>query len=280
MPAAAHFGIWFRRTDVSDQDALIPARYDRVPEARLCTKLVNDDGVAVSTVEHIMAALAGCGIHNALIEIDGPEVPILDGSSMPFVRAILSRGVAVQDAPVHALQVLKPVRVEFGEAWAELRPAEGFTMRYEIEFDEAAIGYQSREVDLANGRFVRDLCDSRTFCRASDVDAMRAAGLALGGTPENAVIVDGDAILSPGGLRHHDEPVRHKMLDALGDLALAGAPLLAHYEGHRAGHAVTNALLRKLFATPGAFEFVECDADQVARLPGTDVGLHDLAHVA
>lgn len=280
-PAAAHFGIWFRRMDLdSAADPLIPARYDHVADAQLCTRLENSVGVSVSTVEHVMAALAGCGIHNALIEINGPEVPILDGSAAPFVRAILARGVVRQDAAVHALEVIKPVRVERGDAWAELRPAAGLHMTYTIEFDDAAIGRQQRKADLANGRFVRELCDSRTFCRARDVDAMREAGLALGGTPENAVVVDGDAVLSPGGFRHDDEAVRHKMLDALGDLALAGAPLLGHYEGFRAGHALTNALLRALFATPGAVRLVECQADQVARLPGTDVGLHDLADVA
>ena len=281
QPAAAHFGIWFRRTDLaSDVDPLIPARYDCVPEAKLCTRLENHAGATVSTVEHVMAALAGCGIHNALIEINGPEVPILDGSAAPFVRAILARGVAHQDAAVHALEVLEPVRVERGDAWAELRPARGLHMTYTIEFEDAAIGRQSRQADLANGRFVRELCDSRTFCRASDVDMMREAGLALGGTPDNAVIVDGDQVLSPGGLRHADEAVRHKMLDALGDLALAGAPLLAHYEGFRAGHALTNALLRRLFATPGAVRLVQCAPEQVSRLPGADVGLHDLADVA
>lgn len=207
-------------------------------------------------------------------------MPILDGSAAPFVRAILSRGVIRQDAPVHALEVLKPVRVSSGSAWAELRPADGLHMTFTIDFQDAAIGHQSRSADLANGRFVRELCDSRTFCRACDVEMMREAGLALGGTPDNAVVVDGDQVLSPGGLRHADEAVRHKMLDALGDLALAGAPLLAHYEGFRAGHALTNALLRALFSTPGAVRLVECGADQVARLPGTDVGLHDLADVA
>lgn len=279
-PAAAHFGIWFRRTDMVDGDPLIPARYDRVLDAKLCTRLSNDSGATVSTVEHVMAALAGCGIHNALIEIDGPEVPILDGSSAPFVRAILAKGITEQDAPVHALEVLRTIRVERDDAWAELRPAESLNMSYTIEFEDSAIGRQSRKADMANGRFIRELCDSRTFCRARDVDAMHAAGLALGGTPENAVIVDGDAVLSPGGFRHSDEAVRHKMLDALGDLALAGAPLLAHYEGHRAGHALTNALLRKLFATPGGVRMVECGPKQLARLPGTNVGPHDLADVA
>ncbi|MBF9031880.1 UDP-3-O-acyl-N-acetylglucosamine deacetylase [Rhodobacterales bacterium HKCCE3408] len=279
-PAAAHFGIWFRRTDISDRDGLIPARYDFVPDARLCTRLRNADGAEVQTIEHLMAALAGCGIHNALIEIDGPEVPILDGSAAPFVRAILARGIQRQPAPIHAIEVLHPVTVTDGAAHATLRPNDGLTMRFSIEFDDAAIGRQERQADLSNGHFVRELCDSRTFCRASDIDAMRAAGLALGGTYENAVVVDGDRVLSPGGLRHADEAVRHKMLDALGDLALAGAPLLARYEAHRAGHALTNRLLRALFAVPGATRMVEIAGERAARLPGVGVGAEDLAHVA
>lgn len=280
-PAAASFGIWFRRTDIQDADNLIPARYDAVPPSQLCTKLRNEAGVEVSTVEHIMAALAGCGIHNAMIEIDGPEVPIMDGSSAHFVRGILARGVQDQGAPIHAIEVLAPITVRAGDAVATLKPSEGLKMRFEIEFPDAAIGHQTRELDLSNGHFVRELCDSRTFCRQADVDAMQASGLALGGVPgENAVVFDGDSITSPGGLRHADEPVRHKMLDALGDLALAGAPLLAEYQGTRAGHMLTNQLLRALFATPGAWRLVECDATQRARLPGVNLHPEDLAAVA
>jgi UDP-3-O-[3-hydroxymyristoyl] N-acetylglucosamine deacetylase len=281
QPAAASFGIWFCRTDVTDADNLIAARYDMVPPSQLCTKLRNETGVEVSTVEHVMAALSGCGIHNAMIQIDGPEVPIMDGSAAHFVRGILARGVQDQGEPIYAIEVLKPVTVRAGDAVATLRPSIGLKMRFAIEFTDTAIGHQMREMDLANGRFVRELCDSRTFCRQSDVEAMQANGLALGGVPgENAVVVDGDVVTSPGGLRHADEPVRHKMLDALGDLALAGAPLLAEYEGHRAGHMLTNQLLRTLFATPGAWRLVECSAAQRARLPGVDLHPEDLAAVA
>jgi UDP-3-O-[3-hydroxymyristoyl] N-acetylglucosamine deacetylase len=239
-----------------------------------------EDGTAVSTVEHLMAALAGCGIHNARVVVDGPELPILDGSAAPFVRAFLAAGIQRQAAPIHAIEVLRPVRVTEGEAEASLSPAPGMEMDFTIEFADAAIGRQRRIADLANGRFVRELCDSRTFCRKADVDAMRAAGLALGGTYENAVVVDGASVLSPGGLRHADEAVRHKMLDALGDLALAGAPILGRYTGVRAGHMLTNRLLRALFATPGAWRMVACTPDQAARLPGTGVNTADLAHVA
>lgn len=280
-PAAAHFGVWFRRTDIEDRDALIAARYDAVPQSQLCTRIRNTAGVTVSTVEHIMAALAGCGVHNALVEIDGPEVPVLDGSAAQFVRAIVSRGIVDQKAPIHAIEVLKTVGIADGPARATLSPADGLTMRFTIDFADRAIGRQTREANLANGRFVRDLCDSRTFCRQADVEMMQANGLALGGIPgENAVVVDGDEVVSPGGLRHADEAVRHKMLDALGDLSLAGAPLLAHYEGVRAGHMLTNALLRKLFATPGATRLVQCTPEQAARLPGVGVDAGDLAHVA
>ncbi len=280
-PAAASFGIWFRRVDIQDSDNMIPARYDVVPQSQLCTRLRNEAGVEVSTVEHLMAALAGCGIHNALIEIDGPEVPILDGSSAPFVRGLLARGVQAQNAPVLAIEVLEEVTVTRGDATATLRPARGMKMRFDIEFPDAAIGQQTLATDLRNGHFVRELCDSRTFCRQAEVDAMKASGLALGGVPgENAVVVDGDAVVSPGGLRHKDEPVRHKMLDALGDLALAGAPLLAEYHGVRAGHMLTNELLRALFARPSAWRLIECSPEQAAQLPGVDLHAEDLAHVA
>ncbi len=279
-PAAAGHGIWFKRVDIRLGDAMIPAVYDAVDRGPLCTKLVNGAGVSVSTVEHVMAALAGCGVHNALIEIDGPEVPILDGSSAPFVRGIMQHGVQVQSAPVLAYQVVKPVSVEVGEARATLLPSDRLTIEFHIDFDDAAIGVQSKTLDLRNGAFARELCDSRTFCRMADVEMMQANGLALGGTLDNAVVVDGDQVLSPGGLRHDDEAVRHKMLDALGDLALAGGPILGHYIGFRAGHSVTNTLLRALFETPGAVQPVLCSADMAARLPGQGLVLSEVPQVA
>ena len=279
-PASAEHGIWFKRTDISLGDRLVPARWDAVETTPLCTRIVNDAGVSVSTIEHVMAALVGCGVHNALIEIDGPETPILDGSSAPFVRGILSRGVRELAAPVRAIEILTPVHVQTSSGWARLSPGQGLTMSFHIDFADQAIGVQDKRMDLANGAFVRELCDSRTFCRAADVQAMQAAGKALGGTLENAVVVDGDKVLSPGGLRHGDEAVRHKMLDALGDLALAGAPILGHYEGHKAGHAITNALLHAIFATPGAFRLVLCDDAMAARLPGAGVERHEIPAVA
>ncbi|ALI54762.1 UDP-3-O-acyl-N-acetylglucosamine deacetylase [Celeribacter marinus] len=281
-PARVNAGITFVRSDVAadvadDRACEIAARWDHVVPSQLCTLMRNEDGVTLSTVEHIMAALAGLGVNNAVVSVDGPEVPILDGSAAPFVEKLLSSGLAQQDGPARVLKVLKPVVIEQGDAVARLEPADTMEIDFHIDFDDAAIGVQGKRLSMANGAFVRELSDCRTFCRKSDVDVMRQNGLALGGTFENAVVVDGDAVLSPGGLRRDDEPVRHKMLDALGDLYLAGAPVLGRYVGQKAGHAMTNALLRKLFATKGAWAFVTVDAKTAARLPGAGVTRSDLA---
>ncbi|KCV83116.1 UDP-3-O-[3-hydroxymyristoyl] N-acetylglucosamine deacetylase [Actibacterium atlanticum] len=280
LPASAEYGIWFCRTDVTGVDPLIPARWDAAEQVPLCTRLVNDAGVSISTVEHIMAALAGCGIQNALIEVDGPEVPILDGSSAQFVEAFIKCGFQRQDAPNRVIRVLREVEVRRGDAVARLSPADTLEIDFHIDFADAAIGQQDKSLSMANGTFVRELCDSRTFCRQADVEYMHANGLALGGNVENAVVVDGDKVLSPGGLRHSDEAVRHKMLDALGDLALAGAPILGRYSGHRAGHSLTNELLRALFAQPDAYRMEICDADTARVLPGVGVKPADLRAVA
>jgi len=270
-PAPEDHGLRFVRSDLDHLE--IPARWDRVEDARLCTRIFSDSvaGAQVSTIEHVMAALAGCGVQNARLVIDAPEVPILDGSSAPFVEAIRRVGLVRQNRPLRALAIRQAVEVQMGEARARLEPAERFEIRFEIDFADRAIGHQRKRLDMANGAFVRELMDCRTFCRAADIDAMRARGLALGGTYENAVVVDGEKVLSPGGLRHRDEAVRHKMLDAMGDLALAGGPILGRYTGIRAGHALTNALLRKLFDTPGAAEWVTLDAVAVGALPGAGV---------
>lgn len=280
MPASAEYGIWFRRTDVTGADNLIAARYNNVTDAKLCTCIENEAGVSVSTVEHLMAALAGCGIHNALIELDAPEVPVMDGSSEHFVRDILTAGVQRLDAPVRALKVTDSVSLKVDGVEVSLEPADTFEIEFEIDFPDAAIGRQAKTLDMANGAFVRELSDSRTFCRKADVDWMLSQGLGLGGNLSNAIVVDGDRVLTPGGLRHNDECVRHKMLDALGDLALAGAPILGRYKGVRAGHAATNQLLRKLFANPMAYEIVTCEDDIATRLPGAGVKRSDLDRAA
>jgi UDP-3-O-[3-hydroxymyristoyl] N-acetylglucosamine deacetylase len=281
LPAAAEYGIWFARTDVLEGDNLIPARWDAVKRSPLCTKIQNSAGVEVSTVEHIMAALAGCGVHNAFIELDGPEVPIVDGSAVPFVRGIMQCGLQVLGAPVRAFEIMQTVSVIEGGATATLEPADTMYIDFQIDFDDAAIGSQRKSLRLNNGSFARELSDSRTFCRQVDVEAMQANGLALGGSSgENAVVFEGDKVLSPGGLRHPDEPVRHKMLDALGDLALAGAPIMGRYIGTRAGHSLTNTLLRKAFATPGAIRMVVCDSEMAQRLPGHGLVWDEIPQVA
>jgi len=279
-PAPAGHGISFVRSDLAAPGNAIAARWDQVVPSRLCTLLRNGAGAEVSTVEHVMAALAGCGIHNAKVDIDAREVPILDGSAAPFVNSFLAAGLVRQNVPVRAIRILEPIEVREGDASARLEPAASFQMDFRIDFNDDAIGVQHLVLDMANGAFVRELANCRTFCRKADVDVMQANGLALGGTLENAVVIDGARVLSPGGLRIADEPVRHKMLDALGDLLLAGGPILGRYSGNRAGHALTNRLLRALFAAPGAWQLVSCDADMAASLPGVGLKPADLCAIA
>lgn len=279
-PALAGSSIRFLRSDIDDADPMIPADWAAVVPSQLCTVLANDDGVEVSTVEHIMAAMAGCGIHNAVIEVDGPELPILDGSAAPYVAAILDAGLAEQDVPLSVVEVVREVTVRQGEAWATLAPGAGFHMDFRIDFEDEAIGFQSKRLDMANGTFVRELCDSRTFCRYADVEAMRSRGLAQGGTLSNALVIDGSDVLTPGGPRHEDEPVRHKMLDALGDLSLAGAPIQGRFTAHRGGHALTNRLLHALFETPGAVRRRPASAVEAALLPGIGIHHADMPAVA
>jgi UDP-3-O-[3-hydroxymyristoyl] N-acetylglucosamine deacetylase len=258
-PAAADTGIRFCRIDVTDRDQIIVARYDQVVDTRLCTRIGNADGVSVGTIEHLMAALAATGVDNVLVDIDGPEVPVLDGSAKPFFERIAHVGLAFTGAPRRVLRVLEAVTVEHGGAAASLLPAAGFALDFTIEFPEPAIGRQALSLDLTRDSFLRELADCRTFARLAEIEALRKAGLALGGDLTNAVVVDGDRVLNAGGLRRPDEFVRHKMLDAVGDLALAGAPILGRYVGHRAGHDMTNRLLHALFARPQAFAWETTD---------------------
>ena len=254
-PAAADTGIRFCRIDVTDRDQIIPARFDAVVDTRLCTRIGNADGVSVGTIEHLMAALAALGVDNALIDIDAPEVPVLDGSAKPFLDRIAHVGLAFSEAPRRVLRVLETVTVEHGGARASLRPAEGFALDFLIDFPDPAIGRQRHALPLTPASFAAELADCRTFARLAEIEALRRAGLALGGDLTNAVVVDGDRVLNPGGLRRPDEFVRHKMLDAVGDLALAGGPIIGAYSGERAGHDITNRLLHALFARPSAWRW-------------------------
>ncbi len=252
-PAPVGSGIVFRRSDL---DVSIPARFDHVADTKLCTVLASAEhpGVQVGTVEHVMAALAGAGVSNAVVSVDGPEIPILDGSAANFLFLIECAGVIEQDEPSAAIEIVRPVRVCHAGGSAELRPAKagasrGLDMSLSIAFDAAAIGRQSLHVRLTPASF-GELARARTFTLASEVAQLQASGLARGGSLDNAVVVDGAAVLNPGGLRMRDEFVRHKMLDAVGDLALAGAVLHGRFIGQCSGHALNNRLLRALFADP------------------------------
>lgn len=279
-PASADYGLQFHRIDLSAPDNVIPVSPEFWVEASLCTVLANPAGARVSTIEHLLAALHGCGIHNLRIDIDGPEVPILDGSAAPFAARILAAGVAPCHAPLQVLRVLRPVTVTQGAARASLFPSSVLEVAFQIDFADRAIGKQAYDLRMSNGTFLKELSDCRTFCLRADVEAMQARGLALGGSLENALVFDQGELLSPGGLRRRDEPVRHKMLDAMGDLYVAGRPIIGRYEGVRAGHALTGQLLRALFADPANYALTLCGPQELARLPGANIGLHDLPHVA
>ena len=274
-PASAEYGIWFRRVDISDCDNLIPARYDAVSNTQLCTRISNSDGVEVSTIEHLMAALAGTGIHNAIIDVDGPEIPIMDGSAAPFVSAILKAGLQKLNAPIRAIRILKHIEIITDDFEASLSPSETLKLDFEIKYDEAAIGFQEKKLNMANGTFVRELSNCRTFGLLSDVDYLQSMGLALGGSLENAIVVDNGVVLNPEGYRRVDECVGHKMLDALGDLYLAGAPIIGEYRGKRAGHRATNLLLHSLFSDHKAWEMVQCSDKITHDLPGADISWDD-----
>jgi len=253
-PAAEDHGIVFRRTDLGVD---IPARFDRVVETRLATVLGEPGGARIGTVEHVLAALAGCGIDNALVEVDGPEPPILDGSAAPFVFLLDCAGRVAQNALRSVIEVRQPVRVRDGDAFVELRPAAaggtGLDMTLSIDFAAAAIGRQGVSLRLTPASFRHELASARTFALAEEIRGLRAAGLAQGGSLENAVVVDEARVLNPAGLRTPDEFARHKLLDAVGDLALAGAPLWGCFIGHCSGHTLNNRLLQAFFGNPHAW---------------------------
>jgi len=262
-PAPPEHGIVFRRVDLDGMND-IPARHDHVSDTRLCTVLsaAGRPALRVGTVEHVMAALAGCDVHNVLIEVDGAEVPILDGSAGCFVFLIDCAGIVEQDAPLARIEVLRTVRVEQNGAFAELRPSSfGFDMALSIDFPARAIGHQSLTLHLSPENFRSELAQARTFTMVQEVKALQSAGLALGGSLDNAIVVDDAEVLNPTGLRMQDEFVRHKLLDAVGDLALAGAALNARLVANRTGHDLNNRLLRALFADDANWRLVTPDMD-------------------
>jgi UDP-3-O-[3-hydroxymyristoyl] N-acetylglucosamine deacetylase len=255
-PAAADAGIVFHRTDLADPVAL-PADARFVGETRLSSTL-KQGAVTVSTVEHIMSALAGTGIDNANIDVAGPEIPILDGSAGPFVYLLQSAGIVEQDAPKRYLRIVSTVEVRDGDKWARFDPFNGFKLDFTIDFPHPVFGSENRHVviDFAEHAYTKEVARARTFGFMQDVEAMRAAGLGLGGSLQNAVVLDEFRVLNSEGLRYDNEFVRHKVLDAIGDLYLLGHPLIGHYTAYKSGHGLNNALARALLDRADAFEMV------------------------
>jgi len=272
QPAQPDHGIVFRRTDLA-QTVVIPVNAFAVSDTRMASTISpgGDPGAPkVQTIEHLMSACAGLGIDNLLIDITADEVPILDGSAASFVFLLQSAGVVTQDAPKRFLRVTKTVEVREGEGaalkWARLEPFHGYRLSFEIEFGHPAVDATGQRVvfDFSLGQYKRDIARARTFGFSKDVDAMRARGLGLGGSMDNVIVVDDSRVLNAGGLRYDDEFVKHKILDAIGDLHIAGKPLLAAYTAYKSGHALNNRLLRKLLGDPSAYEVVSFEDEAEA----------------
>jgi len=258
-PSAPDTGIRFRRVDIAGAGGIVPANWATVNDTRLNTCLRNSDGVAVGTVEHLMSALCGMGIDNCLIDINGPEVPVMDGSAAPFLFLIECAGTMDQSAPRRAIKVNKRVTVRDGDKVASLSPASSFSVRVEIDFASSAIARQDFYLGLTESSFKAEVARARTFGFEQEVAMLRANGLARGGSLDNAVVIDstGTKVLNDDGLRYGNEFVRHKVLDAVGDLYLAGYPILGHFNGVRTGHALNNQLLRQLFADSSSYSLVD-----------------------
>ena len=252
-PAAVNTGIVFVRTDVKDRDNRVAVTGEAVTKTQLGTVIENASGVKVSTIEHLMAAFAALGVDNAVVELDGPEVPIMDGSSIDFIKILDRAGRRRQSARRRVIEILTRIEVVDGDKRASLTPADGFEVAFEIAFPSKAIGRQAVDLLMDEAAFRRELADCRTFGFLHEVEALRAIGLARGGRLENVVVIEGDRVLNPEGLRRPDEFVRHKALDAIGDLYVLGAPILGRFEGELAGHAINNVLVRALLARPRAW---------------------------
>ena len=255
-PALADTGIVFRRTDLQNAED-IPARADNVGETALGTTLVKGDS-KVSTVEHLLSAFAGLGIDNAIVELSAAEVPIMDGSAGPFVFLLQSAGIEEQRAPKRFVRVTQHIRVEDGDKWAEFRPFDGFKVNFEIEFNHPVFKRRSQKasMDFSTTSFLKEVSRARTFGFMRDLETMRSRNLALGGNLDNAIVLDDFRVLNEDGLRYEDEFVKHKILDAIGDLYLLGHSLIGEFSGHKSGHKLNNQLLRRLIADTSTWESV------------------------
>jgi UDP-3-O-[3-hydroxymyristoyl] N-acetylglucosamine deacetylase len=256
-PAPAHSGIVFRRVDVTPA-VEIPARAENVGDTRLSTSLARGE-VRIATVEHLLSAFAGLGIDNAYVDVSAPEVPIMDGSAGPFVFLIQSAGIEEQSAPKQFMRIKRPMAVEDGDKWAGLEPFDGFKVSFSIDFDHPLFDETTKfaEVDFSTTSFVKEVSRARTFGFLKEVEMLREKDLALGGSLQNAVVIDDYRVLNEDGLRYEDEFVRHKILDAIGDLYLLGHSLIGAFRGHKSGHALNNRLLRRLLADKSAWELVD-----------------------
>lgn len=263
-PAPADTGVVFQRIDLSGPDNLVAAKCEAVTETRLGTAIGSASGTTVSTIEHLMAALCVLGVDNAIVEVDGPEIPILDGSATAFVQALDRAGRRPLPQPRRFLEILETIEVIEGAKRAALVPSPDFEVDFEIDFASKAIGRQRIDLVVDETSFRRELADNRTFGFLADLEALRAGGRAHGGSLDNVVVIDGDRVINPGGLRRPDEFVRHKALDAIGDLYLLGAPLMGRYEGRYAGHGLNNALARALMADPSAWRYTWRDQELAA----------------
>ena len=254
-PAEINNGIKFIRTDYKDNQ-IINALWSNVTSTNLCTTIANKEGVSVSTIEHLMSALSGMHIDNVNIMIDGPEVPIMDGSSLPFVELFESIGLLKQEIDRQVILIKKEVEVIKGDSFTKILPDKQFSINFEIEFTSHLVNKQACQLQLINGNYKTDISSARTFGFEKDVEDLRSNGFALGGTLENAVVVGNNKILNKEGLRFKDEFVRHKMLDSIGDLYLAGKPIQGYFYGKKSGHYLNNQLLRKLFSDKSNFELI------------------------
>lgn len=263
-PAPENTGIIFRRVDL-DPVVDIKATPEAVRDTQMCTCLIAEDNTTrISTVEHLLAAVAGAGIDNLIIEVDSPEIPIMDGSASPFVYLLQQAGIEEQKLAKRFLKVKKPIRVEDGDKWAELHPYDGFKMDFSIDFDHPAISASQQRIvmDMTPVNFIDEISRARTFGFMRDVEYLRKNNLALGASMDNAVVLDEYRVLNQDGLRYEDEFVKHKMLDAVGDLFMAGHNLLGELRAFKGGHDMNNKVLRALIADPSAWELVSYDADK------------------
>lgn len=256
-PAGVNEGITFIRKDAVAGNNRIKASIDNVSDTTLATTIGNN-GNAISTIEHLLSALRGMEIDNAVIEIDGPEVPVMDGSALPFVNMLKNAGILKQDQGKQFLVIKSAVSVSDGEGWAQLLPAPKFRITYEIDFDHPLIGRETYEMDLSEVAYEKDICFARTFGFLKDVEYLQARGLALGGSLKNAVVLDDKKIINKEGLRHPSEFVKHKILDAIGDLYLIGMPILGHFKAFKSGHKLHYMLLKELLAQPESWQIIRC----------------------